>query len=76
MKEDHVTKRYLYTRFVGKVSISYKGKETVREFEFRMKNFHKDITYVAYISAQGEMVVTDKDAYIKNRFVKIMNEQK
>ena len=41
-----------------------------------MKNFYKDITYVAYISADGDMVVADKDAYIKNRFGRIMTEQK
>ena len=75
MKKDIVTKRYLYTKFRGQVSISYKGKQVVREFEFVMKNFYKDITYVAYISADGDMVVADKDAYIKNKFVRIMTEQ-
>ena len=74
MKNGYVTKKYLYTKFVGKVSISYKDKETVKDFEFVMKNFYKDITYVAYISADGDMVVADKDAYVKNKFVKMMNE--
>ena len=69
-------KEYNYVEFEGEFNIVHKGKSIKKKFDFKLRNYYKDITYLVMILANGEMVVADKDSYLKNAYLASIKTKK
>ena len=69
-------KEYNYLRFEGEYNIMMKGKSSKKSFSFDLRNYYEDITYLVMILANGEMVVADKDSYLRNAYLASIKSKK
>ena len=75
-KKDVKIRHYNYVAFEGEYSIGYKGKYIKKNFNFKLRNYYDDITYLVMILPDGEMVVADKDSYLRNAYLASIKNKK
>ena len=69
-------REYNYVGFEGEYTIGYKGDKIKKNFSLKLRNYYDDITYLVMILPNGEMVVADKDSYLKNAYLASIKSKK